>query len=347
MTLLVGLFVVALALAAFALIPSQESAPVNNKRNSAPVPDVHDPLVHKLAEQTQTFDAELQNLKQEHLDLNRELELANKVVFDLKEELDKLRKMPGVDNSEFDKLRKDSSSLKEELLNKSNQLEKEISAITNSIKELKQNRESQATLENEKKALTDKISALEDKLGNYTQKLDAQKEVIQKYEKLEEQVSKKEYEEVQKKLNDELGKIDSLNKDNSDLVNKIKLLEIQSQEYNKEIEKQKSIIEKLESVSANNINKDEFEQLNEKLKLETEKLDMLKNENASLVEKINDLEFDSEKLKKEVQKQSAQAKEAKSNIDLTEFVSKKDYEALKKKLESAEEVLRIVHGAGA
>ena len=93
--------------------------------------------------------------------------------------------------------------------------------------------------------------------------------------------------------------------------------------------------------------KEEFEQLNEKMKLEGEKLDLLKNENASLIEKIRDLELDSDKQKKEIQKQSAQAKEIKSSIDLSEFVPRKDYEALKKKLESAEEVLKIVHGAGA
>jgi len=346
--LLGGLFLIAVALAVFALMPADNSGGGSNfKQAIIPPAESQEPLINRFQEQAQSFNLELEQLRQEHTDLNRELELANKVVFDLKEELDKLRKFPGVDNSEFDKIRKDSSLLKDEILNKSNQLEREINEVTNLIKDLKLNRESQATLEGERKLLTDKITTLETRVSEYNKQLESQKEVIQKYELLEEQVSKREYEDIQQKLKTELEKIEALNRENSDLAGKIKIFETQSGEYNKEIEQQKSIIEELKISSANNVAKEEFEQLNEKMKLEGEKLDLLKNENASLIEKIKDLELDSDKQKKEIQKQSAQAKEIKSSIDLSEFVPRKDYEALKKKLESAEEVLKIVHGAGA
>lgn len=327
--LLAGLFIAAIALAVYAFIPSGVSGNGHGLRQSnLPVPPLGDTLAKKLEEQTQILNSELDRLRQEHEDLNKELELANKIVFELKIELDKLKNLTTQDNS----------LLKEEILSKSRQLEiesAEVAALNNDIKSAQQDR---LNLENDKKALADKVTHLEQKISEYTKEMQAQKEALSQEEETGEKVPKEEFEQLLERIKSEEERIEGLNKQNVDLSEKIKILESQNSEYNNQLQK-------LESSKQKEPPKEEFESLSEKLKSETEKLDLLRNENSSLVEKIKDLESESAKLKKDMEKQSSLAKESKK-ATVEGMVLQKDYDELKKKLESAEEILRIVHGAG-
>lgn len=160
--------------------------------------------------------------------------------------------------------------------------------------------------------------------------------------------------ELEKSLSDNL----SLSKDvskNQGAAAKLELLENEITEHNKEIIQQGDIIRK-------------HEQSKELADEEIKKLEIFKQEKSDSENKIKMLESQINEYSKEIGKQNEiisqsqnqekqigadfkkeLAKVTKENIDLLGQVKslEKQYDELKNKLEKAEEVLRMVHGAGA
>lgn len=108
-------------------------------------------------------------------------------------------------------------------------------------------------------------------------------------------------------LKENKEKLELAQKDNQQLAQKIKSLEEQSAVYLKEIEEHKAI-------------------------------------NADLLNKLKVFEAQLQEYKQEIEKQKAIIQQPAPAAQ--EQVSKKEYDELKKKLEEAEQILRIVHGAG-
>lgn len=85
----------------------------------------------------------------------------------------------------------------------------------------------------------------------------------------------------------------------------------------------------------------------QQLKENKEKLELAQKDNQELTQKIKTLEEQIEKQKAIIQQPAPAAKEQVSKpVPEEEQVSKKEYDELKKKLEEAEQILRIIHGAG-
>lgn len=136
---------------------------------------------------------------------------------------------------------------------------------------------------------------------------------------------------------------EQLKRENSDLLNKIRILEIQITEHSKEIEAQRQIIDKHRQ-SGEQVSKKDFEELQKKIDEEKAARERFKKENAELSERIKAFEIKSAEYEKKIKEQTALIDKEKGKCD--GCASKKELEEVKKKLENAEQVLRIVHGAG-
>ena len=145
------------------------------------------------------------------------------------------------------------------------------------------------------------------------------------------------------------AEVEKMARENLDLTNKVKMLEIQLQEYNKEIEKQKSITDEKEAASREAL-EDIIADLNKKLSDKTREAEILGKEKTDISSRIQLLETEIERYKQEMAKAAQIPVSIKEEIKVVPgqegSVSQEEYEQLKKKLEQAEEVLRIVHGAG-
>ncbi len=105
-------------------------------------------------------------------------------------------------------------------------------------------------MEKENKVLSEKIKALESEAA----------------QKQSEEVLKKDFDELNNRLSEELKKIDAFTKDNTDLLAKIKFLAFQNEEYKKEIAKVAAEISELkpEINTEEMISKKEYNELKEK-----------------------------------------------------------------------------------
>ncbi|MFH1441426.1 MAG: hypothetical protein ABIH18_05255 [Candidatus Omnitrophota bacterium] len=406
------IIVAAAALAIFALMPSKESIHNEKKQESESLNShfVRSELTLKMEEQINSLNLELERLKTEREQVRNELSLANDLVSNLKDELVRIRKNDKtVEYGELEKLRNDNIHLRDDLYKKGQELEKSLSDNLSLSKDLSKNQGAAAKLELLEKQIADYNNKIEEYKALINKLEESTKEAVPKQEynqinnkciqlsgELEafknKSIPKEEYEALTRKVAEAESKIGNFNNENQDLVNKIKILENEINEHNKEILQQREIIR-------------EHEQSREHAVEETKKLEIFKQEKSDLENKIKMLESQINEYSKEIEKHNeiisqrqnqekqidaafkkeyddlksrlevseSQMKElaklTKENIDLLEQVkslekqienynkeskkdeairgvSKEQYEELKQKLEKAEEVLRIVHGAG-
>lgn len=188
--LILVLFIAGAALAAYAFIPFEPGE--KKAEESIPImPILQEPLNLRLEEQINSLNTELEQLKRERQNLQTELELANSVVRDLKEELSKFRESGNVEQFKENKE-------KLELLEKNNrQLSEKIITLEEQIAVYVKDIEKHKAINSD---LLNKLKVFEAQIEEYKQEIEKQKAIIQKPAPVEEQVSKKEYDELKKKL---------------------------------------------------------------------------------------------------------------------------------------------------
>lgn len=192
--LIAGLFVAAIALAIYALMPPERKPQARPLENETVLTRItNEPLVLRLEEQVNSLNTELEQLKLEHQKLENELLLANKLVIDLKDELSKHRMNSSVDQSEVKRLQKENVQLETGLLDKSKELEKEINLGLSLQRELNENKDKIICIEKENKILSEKIKALESTAAEISE--------LKPKINTEEMISKKEYDELKEKFN--------------------------------------------------------------------------------------------------------------------------------------------------
>ncbi len=275
--LLSGIFLVGIALAIYAFFPSKQDSEKKGTDESIPLHMPRETTEPKPAEHHDS-SAELQQLKNEYKTLQTQLELANNVVKGLREDLVRATAAAAT-TQDVEQLKKENVQLKDELLKKGLEFDKQL----------------------------EKIEILEGKAGQ-----------------LGEQVPKKDYDELNNKFSDASAKIKTLEEQNADL---------------------KAAVE-AHKAEGEQVPKKDLDDLDKKLSEEISKAEGLQKEKSDAINKVRILEMQIEQYKKEIEKVSvAQAQGAKKPVP-EDSVPKKDYEELKKKLEEAEKVLMIVHGAG-
>jgi len=347
--LLLVFLAVAIGLAIYAFLPSKSSSESQVLTGIMPQAPVNqEPVILRLEEQVNYLNTELDKLRLEQQKDQNELKTANKLVSDLKEELAKLKEQepPKIDYGALEKLKADISKSKEELLNKNRELEKSLSENMDLNRELKENKavkEKQALLETENKKLADKIVLADKQLLDYKKEIESKTAEIKKYQTLGEQVCKKDYDELSQKFNIENDKVEKLNSENSDLINKMKILEVQITEHNKEMGQQRDIVQKYQQMGEQ-VSKKEFDDLGNKLNEEKAALDKFKKENAELSGRLKSFEDKINEYDNKIKEQDEFIDKEKNKCE--GCASKKELAEVQKKLENAEQVLRIVHGAG-
>lgn len=325
--LLSGIFLVGIALAIYAFFPSKQESDKKRADESIPLHVPRETTEPKPGAGHPDSSAELQQLKNEHRTLQTQMELANNVVKSLRADLVKANASAATAEG-VEQVKKENAQLKDELLKKSIDLDKLAAQKLDSNKGQEENKGKLETLTKENQQLLEKIKLLEEKAGQ-----------------LGEQVSKKDYDELNNKFSGVSDKVKTLEGQNTDLTNKIKLLEAQVAEYAKQEAALKATIEDTKK-EGEQVPKKDFDDLDKKLNEEISKVEGLQKEKSDAVNKIRLLEMQIEQYKKEIEKVTVvQAQEAKKPV-AEDVVPRKEYEEVKKKLAEAEEVLRIVHGAG-
>lgn len=407
------IIVAAAALAVFALMSSKEGESNKEKQQTESLNShfVRSELTLKLEEQINSLNVELERFNTEHEQVKAELLLANDLVSNLKEELVRIRKSDKtVEYGELEKLRNENIHLRNEVHRKGQELEKSLSDNLSLSKDISKNQAAAAKLEVLEKQIADYNNKIEEYKALINKLEESGKESVhrQEYNQINNKcvqlsaeleafknksIPREEYEALTREVSEAENKIGNFNNENQDLLNKIKILENEITEHNKEITRQKDIISKQEEIG-------------KQAALEAEKLEVFKTEKSDLENKVKILveqiaeyskeiesqnkiisqrqnqgkeideafkkEYDDLKSRLEVSESQMKelAKLSKENIDLLRQVkslekqienyskeSKKDasegrvskekYEELKNKLEKAEAVLRMVHGAGA
>ncbi len=124
------------------------------------------------------------------------------------------------------------------------------------------------------------------------------------------------------------AKLETLTKENQQLLEKIKALEEKSGQLGEQVPKK------------------DFDDLDKKLSEETSKVEGLEKENSDAVNEIKLLKMQIEQYKKESEKAAALKSKVLPGPEPQDSVPRKEYEEIKKKLKEAEDVLKILHGAG-
>lgn len=197
----------------------------------------------------------------------------------------------------IDQLKKENAQLKDELLAKGKELEKSVNQVSSLNRELKDNKDKLEAWANESEQLLEKVAALEEKERQFAN------------------------------LTEQASKSEAANKENTDLADKIKLLETQVAEYKKEEVILKAAIQSKEAE-------------------EIKKTEAFQKENIDIMNKIKVLEAQVEQYKKEIEQITVSQAQGQPKLEPQDSVPRKEYEELKKKLQEAEEILRLVHGAG-
>lgn len=361
------IIVAAAALAAFALMPSKESASNEKKQQSESLNShfVRSELTLKLEEQINSLNVELERFKAEHEQVRAELSLANELVSNLKDELVRIRKSDKtVEYGELEKLRNENIHLRDEVHRKGQELEKSLSDNLSLSKDISKNQgaaaiqlsaeleafKNKSISKEEYETLTRKVSEAESKIGNFKNE---NQDLVNKIKILENEITEHNKEIIQQRdiirkheqskelAAEEIKKLEIFKQEKFDLENKIKILESQINEYSKELEKQNEIISQRQNQEkeAGAAFKKEYDDLKKKLEASESQMKesaMLTKENIDLLGQVKSLEKQIENYNKESKKDESKG-----------GVSKEKYDELKNKLEKAEEVLRMVHGAGA
>jgi chromosome segregation ATPase len=321
---------VGIALAVYAFFPSKQDSVQKKGDEAIPLHVPRETVEPKPAGHIDS-SAELQQLKNEQRNLQAQLESAGVLVKGLREELVKATAATPV-NEDIDQLKRENMQLKDELMRKSLELDKLNNQKLDFNKGQEENKAKLESLSKENQQLLEKIKALEEKAGQSG-----------------EQVPKKDYDELNNKLSnltEQANKLEAATKENADLANKIKLLEGQIAEYMKEEASLKAAVEDSKKEGEQAVPKKDFDDLDKKLSEETSKAEGLEKENSDAVNKIKLLEMQIEQYKKESEKAAALNPKGLPVPEPQDSVPRKEYEEIKKKLKEAEDVLKILHGAG-
>jgi tetrahydromethanopterin S-methyltransferase subunit G len=311
--LLSGIFLVGIGLTIYAFLPGRQ----NPEQKKADELGMH--LSAQAAEPTAAYlIAEIGQLKSENKNLQADLEVARNIEKGLREELAKSTAVGGAEN--LDRLNKENAQLREELLAKTQELAIVTVQATNLNRGLGQDKEKSEYLLNENRQLLEKTAALKEQVEAYKKETDRQKEAIPEQRPLGEAVPKKDYDELNNRLSEQTNKLEAVNKENADFANEVKLLQTQIAEYKKEEAALKLTLQSYESKGG--------------------------SENTDAVNKIKMLEQQIEQYKKEIDRLSAAQGHGLPEAPTQDYVPRQEYEGLKKKLEEAEEILKIVHGTG-
>ncbi len=316
----------AAALAIFALMSSKKGGDNEREQEKESLNNhfVRSELTLKMEEQINSLNVELERLKTEHEQVRAELTLANELASNLKYELDKnIKSDKAVEQAELEKLKNDNTRLRDELYKKGKELEKQAGDYNNKIEEYKtivnklEETVKQTVPKQEYHQINDKCFQLSAEFETFKNK----------------SIPKEDYEALTRKAAEAESRIGSFNNENQDLINKIKILESEINEHNKEILRQKGIIL-------------EHEQAKEHAAKREKELEIFKQDKSDLENKIKMLESQISEYNKEIEKQNEIISQRQKD-KAAGGVSKEQYEELKNKLEKAEEVLRMLHGAGA
>lgn len=282
-------------------------------------------------------DFEFEQVKPKEPESGKELNLVKEIPVEPAKESIELKQPEVAESAELERLKQENYRLQNELSDKNLQLENSVSERSTFSEEAKKNSQQLQQVESENKQLTDRIGVLQGQIASYIKEIGQLKEGLQKPAPVESGISKEEYADLKKRLDEELLNLQQQKNINSDLTNKMKVLEIQQLEYNKELQKQEQLGEQ--------VSKAEHEALRKELDQDSQKLEMLNKDNSDLINKIKVLEIQHVEYNKEIRKQSELIEELKKKESTEERVSKKEFDDLKKKLDTAEGVLRILHGA--
>ncbi|MFA6349471.1 MAG: hypothetical protein WCY12_00895 [Candidatus Omnitrophota bacterium] len=228
---------------------------------SLPVPDINDVASEKFEQQIIALEAETQKIALEHRSLQAQLELAKKIETDLKDELESFKqinadrlKVPQASGEE-------AQALKEKLITKERELEKELSMSSGLKSQLDEKMNKLVVQEKKTGELTDKISVLEAQLNEYKTALKSQAVTLEELKgKQSEAASPQELEGLKKQAEELKSEIAKYKEKESAQNSDLDALKAKLQEKEEALNKLSSA-----PVQAAGISPQEYNRLKEKL----------------------------------------------------------------------------------
>lgn len=198
------LFVLTLFLLFWLLSPDNaEGKKAKVLKPEANLPPISQENTARRKDEIESLSQKLANIKSEYKKLDEELSNERDVQLKLKDEVERLKASLERDSGLEEKLRTENKELKEKLVSKGQEYEKEFGLNLNLVRELDEYKQKSAVLEQQRRQDEERLNILEAQNKAYKEEVKRlNHEIVDLNKKSQESqwVSRKEYEDLQAKL---------------------------------------------------------------------------------------------------------------------------------------------------